>query len=65
MVLMQQVSTLQELQGVQVLQHLHDEFFRQFRSPLLEQDLLQVQMPICELGELHKHQLVVKPVLEL
>jgi hypothetical protein len=44
------------------LQHLHDEFFRRFLFPLLVQDLHQVQKPICERGELHKHRQVVKQV---
>jgi len=60
MVLMQLKQQLQVQQGEQGLQHLHDEFFRRYRFPLLVQDLLQVQMLICELGELHKHRLVVK-----
>jgi hypothetical protein len=62
MVLMQQKQQLQVRQDEQGLQHLHDEFFRRFLFPLLVQDLRQVQMLICELGELHKHRQVVKLV---
>jgi hypothetical protein len=63
MVLMQLMQQLQVLLDEQELQHLHDEFFRRFQFPLLVQDLHQVLMQVCELAELHKHQLVVKLAL--
>jgi hypothetical protein len=64
MVLIQLKQQLQVQQGELELQHLHDEFFRRFRFPLLVQGLRQVQMQVCELGELHKHLLVVKLALQ-
>jgi hypothetical protein len=62
MVLMQLKQQLQAQQDEPELQHLRDEFFRRFLFPLLVQDLHQVQMQVCELGELHKHRQVVKLV---
>jgi hypothetical protein len=60
---MQLKRQLQVLLGEQELQRLHDEFFRRFPFPLLVQDSRQVLMQVCELGELHMHQLVVKLAL--